>query len=209
MHLSFASSSTLPNKSRLGLPQTSTSRPRPVDGLPPAARPDRLVTTRVNLLGNKLVFIATTDRSVKIDVQSSFDLSDAFEGRIALGDPSHVLGWHLCAPGSLGALAGGTTKRSPRAFGRRAIGPELRRARRMRHRHRLRNGCHDFGRGADHRTSTHSLHAPIRYPAAIVAGRDRPAVRRIFAQIRSDSAQTLFSRHGFTTLQEEAPRAQP
>ena len=64
-------------------------------------------TTRVNLLGNKLVFIAPTDRSVGIDVQSPFNLSDAFEGRIALGDPSHVAG--IYARQALGALAGGTT----------------------------------------------------------------------------------------------------
>ena len=140
---------------------------------------------------------------------SSFNLSDAFEGRIALGDPSHVpagiyarqalrrLGWwnHL------------SDRLAPSADVRSALN------------YVARGEC-DIGivYATDAMILAEvqiiaplpdSLHAPIRYPAAIVAGRDRPAVRRIFAQIRSDSAQTLFSRHGFTTLQEEAPRAQP
>ena len=209
VHLSFASSSTLAKQIEAGAPADIylSANGQWMDYLQQRALIDS--TTRVNLLGNKLVFIASTDRSVEIDVQSQFNLSDAFEGRIALGDPSHVpagiyarqalkrLGWwnHL------------SDRLAPSADVRSALN------------YVARGEC-DIG--IVYATDAmileevqiiaplpDSLHAPIRYPAAIVAGRDRPAVRRIFAQIRSDSAQTLFSRHGFTTLQEEAPRAQP
>ena len=209
VHLSFASSSTLAKQIEAGAPADIylSANGQWMDYLHQRALIDS--TTRVNLLGNKLVFIATTDRSVKIDVQSSFSLSDAFEGRIALGDPSHVpagiyarqalrrLGWwnHL------------SDRLAPSADVRSALN------------YVARGEC-DIG--IVYATDAivleevqiiaplpDSLHAPIRYPAAIVAGRGRPAVRRIFAQIRSDSAQALFSRHGFTSLQEETPRAQP
>ena len=209
VRLSFASSSTLAKQIEAGAPADIylSANGQWMDYLQQRALIDS--TTRVNLLGNKLVFIAPTDRSVKIDVQSSFNLSDAFEGRIALGDPSHVpagiyarqalrrLGWwnHL------------SDRLAPSADVRSALN------------YVARGEC-DIGivYATDAMILAEvqiiaplpdSLHAPIRYPAAIVAGRGRPAVRRIFAQIRSDSAQTLFSRHGFTTLQEETPSAQP
>ena len=209
VRLSFASSSTLAKQIEAGAPADIylSANGQWMDYLQQRALID--LTTRVNLLGNKLVFIAPTDRSIEIDVQSQFNLSDAFEGRIALGDPSHVpagiyarqalkrLGWwnHL------------SDRLAPSADVRSALN------------YVARSEC-DIG--IVYATDAmileevqiiaplpDSLHAPIRYPAAIVAGRDRPAVRRIFEQIRSDSAQTLFSRHGFTTLQEEAPHAQP
>ena len=209
VRLSFASSSTLAKQIEAGAPADIylSANGQWMDYLQQRALID--LTTRVNLLGNKLVFIAPTDRSIEIDVQSQFNLSDAFEGRIALGDPSHVpagiyarqalkrLGWwnHL------------SDRLAPSADVRSALN------------YVARSEC-DIG--IVYATDAiileevqiiaplpDSLHAPIRYPAAIVAGRDRPAVRRIFEQIRSDSAQTLFSQHGFTTLQEEAPRAQP
>ena len=209
VRLSFASSSTLAKQIEAGAPADIylSANGQWMDYLQQRALID--LTTRVNLLGNKLVFIAPTDRSIEIDVQSQFNLSDAFEGRIALGDPSHVpagiyarqalkrLGWwnHL------------SDRLAPSADVRSALN------------YVARSEC-DIG--IVYATDAmileevqiiaplpDSLHAPIRYPAAIVAGRDRPAVRRIFEQIRSDSAQTLFSQHGFTTLQKEAPRAQP
>ena len=90
MYLSFASSSTLAKQIEAGAPADIylSANGQWMDYLQQRALIDS--TTRVNLLGNKLVFIAPTDRSVEIDVQSQFNLSDAFEGRIALGDPSHV-----------------------------------------------------------------------------------------------------------------------
>ncbi len=48
-------------------------------------------------------------------------------------------------------------------------------------------------------------HAPIVYPAAIVAGRDREEVRRVFAFIASAEAAAVFARHGFTPLAAKAP----
>jgi molybdate transport system substrate-binding protein len=41
-------------------------------------------------------------------------------------------------------------------------------------------------------------HAPISYPMAIVAGRDRPEVRRFFAFLGGAQAMEVFRRAGFT-----------
>lgn len=40
-------------------------------------------------------------------------------------------------------------------------------------------------------------HAPIRYPVAIVDGRDRPAVRRVFRYLRGSEAAEIWREHGF------------
>ena len=43
-------------------------------------------------------------------------------------------------------------------------------------------------------------HPPIVYPAAIVAGRDRPPARRFFEFLVSAEATTIFARHGFAAV---------
>lgn len=42
-----------------------------------------------------------------------------------------------------------------------------------------------------------NTHAPIRYPVAMIAGRDSAAARRLIALMHSDSSAALFRRHGF------------
>ena len=42
-----------------------------------------------------------------------------------------------------------------------------------------------------------SAYPAIEYPAAIVKGHDRPAVRRVFDILRSERARGIFVRHGF------------
>jgi len=45
-----------------------------------------------------------------------------------------------------------------------------------------------------------SSHKPIIYPAAILAGRDREEVRRVFAFLASAKAAAVFARYGFRPL---------
>ena len=45
-----------------------------------------------------------------------------------------------------------------------------------------------------------SLHAPIRYPAALVSRRSPASTRRWLATLRSAAARAVFRRHGFTLL---------
>ena len=40
-------------------------------------------------------------------------------------------------------------------------------------------------------------HAPIVYPAAIVAGHDTPMARKLLGLLRAPSSQAIFVRHGF------------
>ena len=55
-----------------------------------------------------------------------------------------------------------------------------------------------------HRFAT--THVPgIRYPTAIVAGRDGPAVRRVFDFLTSDPARAIFWRHGFREAGQPCP----
>ena len=43
-------------------------------------------------------------------------------------------------------------------------------------------------------------HPPIRYPMAIVAGRDRPEVRRFYQFLTSPEVARVFTAHGFTVI---------
>ncbi len=43
-------------------------------------------------------------------------------------------------------------------------------------------------------------HPPIRYPAAVVAGRDTSPARALLDYLKSDAARTTFMRHGFAAL---------
>ena len=52
-----------------------------------------------------------------------------------------------------------------------------------------------------------SLHEPIRYPIAVVAGRGSPEVDRVLTQLQSPAVAELFRRHGFEPLPAESSAA--
>jgi molybdate transport system substrate-binding protein len=50
-------------------------------------------------------------------------------------------------------------------------------------------------------------HTPIRYPVAIVAGRDQPAVRDVFAYLQGETAARVWREHGFERADGETESA--
>ncbi len=87
---SFAASSTLARQIEAGAPADVfiSADPLWMDRLEKAdmIRPD----SRRDLLGNELVLIAPRGQPFAVSMQRDFSLGDAFEGRLALGDPAHV-----------------------------------------------------------------------------------------------------------------------
>lgn len=208
VRLSFASSSTLAKQIEAGAPADIylSANALWMDYLQQRALIDS--STRVDLLSNALVFIAPTDRPLAIDVRHTFDLAGAFAGRIALADPSHVPAG-IYARQALQRLGWWNALEQ-----RLAPSPDVRAALAYVSRGECVLGmvyATDAAIASGVRivaTLPDSLHDAIRYPAALVSGRDRPAVRHLFNHIRSAEAQALFRRHGFTAIDEE-PRAQP
>ena len=160
--------------------------------------------TRFDLLANRLVVITPAGSGLEVRPRPDFDLAGAFRGRLAVGDPGHVpagiyarqaleaLGWW---PALEPRLAPAHDVRAALLYVERgeceagvvyatdaAVSPRVRVAAEL----------------AD------SLHAPIRYPAAVVAGRDSPAVRRLVRRLRSREAGEVFRGHGFTVLARPA-----
>ena len=90
LRLSFASSSILAKQIALGAPADIyfSANVKWMDFL----ATEKLLepNTRINLLGNALVIIAPKDEKFKVKPHANFDFSSAFDGQLALGDPSHV-----------------------------------------------------------------------------------------------------------------------
>ena len=200
VRLSFAGSSALARQIDAGAPADLfvSANPQWMDYLQERGRIDG--ATRFDLLGNRLVVVAPAGSGLEVRPRPGFDLAEAFRGRLAMGDPDHVpagiyarqalraLGWwpaleHRLAPApdvgaallyvERGECEAGVVYATDASVSRRVrVAAEL----------------------AD------SLHAPIRYPAAVVAGRDSPAVRDILGRLRSLEAAEVFRRHGFTVL---------
>ena len=151
------------------------------------------------LLTNRLVLIAPADSSLQVKLTPQADLGSALgRGRMAIGDPAHVPAgiYARRALESLGLwkqvadkLAQSGNVRAALALVERgeavagivyatdaAISPGVRVV-----------------------TPIPAAAAPkITYPLAIIAGRDRPAVRRAYDFLRSDQAAEIFRKHGFT-----------
>lgn len=157
-------------------------------------------TTRIDLLGNHLVVVAPRDEGFALTLAPTFDIGGAFAGRLALGDPSHVpagiyamqtlqaLGWwpalaHRLAPaGDVRAVLAWVER------GECAAGIVYT------------SDATTNPRVQIVATIPDSLHIPIRYPVALVAGPTTAAARRRLDTLRSPAAQAVFHRHGFTVL---------
>ena len=209
LRLSFAGSSALAKQIEAGAPADIYFPPN-AQWMDYLQQRDLIeAATRTDLLGNALVVVATSDQRAGILLRSDFDFAAAFTGRLALADPDHV-------------PAGIYAKEALQRLGwwdalkvRLAPAPDVRAALTY-----VARGECTFGivyatdaaiekRVATIATFPDSLHAPIRYPVAIVAGRDAPPAHRIFDYLHSAEALALFRRHGFTTHSDEAQRAQP
>lgn len=158
--------------------------------------------TRTSLLGNALVLITPADRARKVDIRPGLDLAGMLgPERLATGDPAHVpVGRYAQqALTSLGVWD--------------AVAPRLARADNVRAALLLvERGEVPFGivyatdaaasrKVAVAGTFPAGSHAPIRYPFAIVAKRDRPEARRFFAFMQGAAAQSIFREAGFSVAE--------
>jgi molybdate transport system substrate-binding protein len=162
-----------------------------------------LAQTRADLVSNSLVVIAAPAAACSIRFDPAYDLSAAFRGRIALGDPEHVpVGryaraalehygwWQAIAPRLL------TTEDT-----RATVGV-------------VERGEADIGivYGSDAIHSSRvwvvtvippSSHPPIRYP--IAACSSRPIARRFIDACRSAESIAVFEGAGFAAVSGDRP----
>jgi molybdate transport system substrate-binding protein len=157
--------------------------------------------TRVRRVGNTLVLVTPAARAQAIDIRPGFDLAARIgDARLVTGDPAHV---------PVGRYA---QQALTRLGVWDAVAPKLARTDNVRAALILvERGEAPFGivYGTDAQASTKvrvagvfpaDTHAPITYPMAIVAKRDRPEVRRFFDFLGSPEALQVFREAGFPVL---------
>ena len=135
--------------------------------------------------------------------QWDFDFASAFPGRLALGDPDHVPAGQY-ARQALEALGWWPALKS-----RIAPAPDVRAALVYVERGECAAGlvyatdAAQSDRVITLATVPDSLHRPIVYPAAIVKGRASAQTRNLLAFFSSDTAASIFRKHGFTFLGDQ------
>ena len=201
LRFSFAGSSILAKQIALGAPADIyfSANVKWMDFL----ATEKLIepNTRIDLLGNALVIIAPEDEKFDIEPHADFDFPSAFNGQLALGDPSHVpagiyavealkkLGWwkllkNRIAPamdvrGALALVARGECTAGI-VYATDAT---------------ITDGVAVIATLPDS-----LLHTPIVYPIAIVKGRHTPTVKAAMHFLQSDTAAVVFQRYGFRVL---------
>lgn len=154
--------------------------------------------SRTTRLGNALVLVAPADRALKVELKPGFDLATLLgDGRLATGDPAHV-------------PVGRYAEQALRKLGVWQIAePRLARTDNVRAALLLvERGEVPLGivYATDAAVTPKVIiagifpadaHAPIRYPFAIVAGRDRPEVRDFLAFLVGPEARAVYSQKGF------------
>lgn len=207
--LSFASSSSLAKQIAAGAPADLyfSANAQWMDYL----ENRRLIVTdtRTDLLTNRLVVIAPSHHAFEVRSDSSFDFVNAFEGRLAVGDPSHVpVGMYARqALDALGWFSGLADRLAPAPHARGALV------------YVERGECtagvvYATDAAISNRvqilaTFPASAHQPIVYPlAAIATGDDDPRVARLLSHYRSREAAAVFRRHGFLPLEQQRQSAQ-
>jgi molybdate transport system substrate-binding protein len=201
LRFSFASSSILAKQIALGAPADVyfSANVKWMDFL---AKEDLLEpNTQTNLLGNALVVIAPKGEEFHVVARSDFDFAGAFQGPLAVGDPSYVpagmyavealekLGWWVqlknrIAPamdvrGALALVARGECSAGI-VYATDAT---------------ISNDVEVIATLPDS-----LLHVPIVYPMAIVKGQRTPIVDAAMHFFQSDEAAAVFQRHGFRVL---------
>lgn len=158
--------------------------------------------TRANLLGNTLVLVAPADAKVdKIEVTAKTDLAAlAGAGRIATGDPDSVpVGIYL-------------RQAMERAGQWAKVEPKLARTDSVRAALALvERGEAPFGvvYATDAAVTKkvkvvgvfpESMHDPIIYPFALVAGKATPAARALLDYLHTNQAKSVFAKYGFKLI---------
>ena len=203
MRLSVASSSTLAKQIAAGAPADIyfSANAEWMDYLQAHQHIEQ--DTRVDLLGNTLVVIASKEGPFAVRLARDFNFAGAFAGRLALGDPDHV---------PAGQYARQTLEQLgwwPALKSRIAPAPDVRAALVYVERGECAAGlvyatdAAQSDRVITLATVPDSLHRPIVYPAAIVKGRASAQVRSLLAFFGSDTAAGIFRKHGFTFLGDQ------
>ena len=198
----FAASSTLARQIAAGAPADLflSAHPAWLDYLAAHERIDP--TSRVDLLGNRLALIAPRDAPLDLVIGPGFALGRALgDGRLAIADPAHVPAgvYGRAALVALGAWHGVAARLAPAADVRGALALVERGAAPA-------GIVYESDARASRRVALVGLfpaasHPPIRYPLAMVAGRDRPASRRLYDFLQGAEAAAIFSAHGFSHVQ--------
>ena len=160
-----------------------------------------VATSRVDLLGNRLVLVVPDAAPLASRTASAFPLARALgDGRLAIGDPDHVPAgiYARAALMNLGVWDTVAARLAPMADVRAALALVER---------------GEAAAGVVYATDARvargvrvvgllpaDSHPPIVYPAAIVAGRDRPPARRFLEFLTSPLAAAIFARHGFAAV---------
>ena len=201
LRLSFGSSSTLAKQITQGAPADVYFAAN-VAWMDFLAKEDMLEKdTRVDLLGNDLVVIAPKGEGFEMVMQSDFDFARAFQGRLAMGDPSHVpagmyakealvkLGWWESLKGRLAPAGDVRSALTLVARGECSVGIVY---------------ATDAVMSRDVEVIAtlpdSLLQSPIVYPMAVVMGQRTPEVETAVRFFKSNEAVAVFERHGFRVL---------
>ena len=156
-------------------------------------------SSRVALLGNRLVLVAPADRARPVEIKPGFDLAGLLGGgRLSTGDPAHVPVGRYAREAlmSLGAWPG---------VEHRLVSADSVRAALV----LVERGEVPYGivYETDARSSRKvrtvgvfpaSSHRPIVYPMVLVAGRDGPDARDFYRFMLSERARAVFRSYGFS-----------
>jgi molybdate transport system substrate-binding protein len=163
--------------------------------------------TRVDLLGNGLVIVAPRGEGFAVKARRGFDFAGAFAGRLAVGDPDHVPAG-MYARQALEGLGWWTALEN-----RLAPAPDVRAALVYVERGQCPAGIvYATDAAVSARVEViarlpEEAHEPIVYPVAAVKGGDSAGAGKLLEFFCSDTAASVFARHGFAVPQ--APAAEP
>ena len=204
LRMSFAGSSILAKQIALGAPADIylSANIKWMDFL---AR-EKLIepNTRINLLGNALVIISPKNEKFKVEPHADFDFPSAFDGQLALGDPSHVpagtyaiealkkLGWWTLLKNRIAPAMDVRGALALVARGECAAGIVY-----------ATDATISDGVKVIATLPDSLLHTPIVYPIAIVKEQHTPAVEAVLQFFQSDTAAAVFQRYGFRVLVSE------
>ena len=196
---SFASSSTLAKQIEAGAPAEifASADKQWMDYLDSRGLIDK--SSRTNVLGNTLVFISPKDQVVKVKMDKTFKLADAFTGKLCMGAPDHVpagiygkqalqsMGWWSSVER---LVVGGEDVRSALMFverGECTLGI-----------------VYATDAGVSKKVAiagrfAANTHDPIIYPFALLPNASKSA-KDFFKYVQGEQAKVVFTRYGFTVL---------
>jgi len=160
-----------------------------------------LTKTPHDLLGNRLVVVATKDSTISADIRQGFDLAKLLgAGRLAVGDPSNVPAGIYAkeALQKLGAWNSVEAKLAP--------APDVRAALALVARGEAPLGIvYETDAKVDSNVRIAGAfpddsHAPIVYPMALVATSKNPDAAKFLAFLSAPAAKAIFARYGFKPL---------